>query len=156
MRVQRGTQRLLCNVPFREHHLVRQHVAVPWKQGVCPRTATSCFLMTDLGYPVQKLTALYGRRMTIEERFRDKKNRRHGSRVAEHPDQAAGTLRPPVAHPDVGLLAASGHRAGGPKPLCARDVVQQQQAERLRGVLHRKEDAAATGTDCRVSTYRPA
>ena len=90
MRVQRGTQRLLCNVPFREHHLVRQHVAVPWKQGVCPRTATSCFLMTDLGYPVQKLTALYGRRMTIEERFRDKKNRRHGSRVAEHPDQAAG------------------------------------------------------------------
>lgn len=41
--------------------------------------------MTDLPYSVKrltasvkKLTALYGRRMTIEELFRDGKNRRHG------------------------------------------------------------------------------
>lgn len=33
--------------------------------------------MTDLPDSVQKLTALYNRRMTIEERFRDEKNRRH-------------------------------------------------------------------------------
>jgi hypothetical protein len=34
--------------------------------------------MTDLAYSVHKLTKLYARRMTVEELFRDAKNRRYG------------------------------------------------------------------------------
>ncbi len=55
-----------------------QNVAVFWKKGL-PKERDECwFLMTDLTYPVMRLTELYGRRMTIEELFRDEKNRRHG------------------------------------------------------------------------------
>lgn len=76
--VQRGTQRLLRDVQFRKRDPVTQHVAVCWKRGL-PKHRDECwFLMTDLPYSVPKLTKLYGRRMTIEELFRDEKNRRHG------------------------------------------------------------------------------
>lgn len=76
--VRRGTERLLRNVQFRKENPVTQHVAVCWKKGL-PKDRDECwFLMTDLPYEVKKLTALYGRRMTIEELFRDGKNRRHG------------------------------------------------------------------------------
>jgi hypothetical protein len=76
--VKRGTQRLLKEVQFRKQKPVTQHVAVCWKKGL-PKDRDECwFLMTDLSYTVKKLTDLYGRRMTIEELFRDEKNRRHG------------------------------------------------------------------------------
>lgn len=55
-----------------------QHVAICWKKSL-PKDRDACwFLMTELPYYVEKLTALYGRRMTIEELFRDQKNRCHG------------------------------------------------------------------------------
>lgn len=76
--VKRGTERLLKNVQFRKQNPVTQHVAICWKKGL-PKERDECwFLMTDLPYSVKRLTALYGRRMTIEELFRDEKNRRHG------------------------------------------------------------------------------
>lgn len=76
--VKRGTERFLKNVQFRKQNPVRQHVAVCWKKGL-PKNRDECwFLMTDLAYSVKKLTELYRRRMTIEELFRDEKNRRHG------------------------------------------------------------------------------
>jgi hypothetical protein len=76
--VKRGVQRLLNDVQFRKQNPVTQHVAVCWKKGL-PTDRDECwFLMTDLSYTVKKLTDLYGRRMTIEELFRDEKNRRHG------------------------------------------------------------------------------
>jgi hypothetical protein len=76
--VKRGTRRLLKDVEFRKEKPVRQHVAVCWKKGL-PKDRDECwFLMTDLPYSVPKLTSLYGRRMTIEELFRDQKNRRQG------------------------------------------------------------------------------
>jgi hypothetical protein len=76
--VKRGTERLLKNVQFRKTNPVTQHVAICWKKGL-PKDRDECwFLMTDLPYSVKKLTTLYGRRMTIEELFRDEKNRRHG------------------------------------------------------------------------------
>ena len=50
---------------------------------------------------------------------------------------------------------ASGHGTGGPKPLCARDVVQQQ-AESLGRVLHRPQDAPPAGTHGSPSTCRAA
>jgi hypothetical protein len=76
--VKHGPQRLLKDVPFRKQNPVQQHVAVCWKKGL-PKDRDECwFLMTDLAYSVQRLTDMYGRRMTIEELFRDEKNRRHG------------------------------------------------------------------------------
>lgn len=76
--VTRGTQRLLKDVQFRKQKPVTQHVAICWKKGL-PKDRDECwFLMTRLSYSVKKLTELYGRRMTIEELFRDEKNRRHG------------------------------------------------------------------------------
>jgi Transposase DDE domain len=76
--VKRGVRRLLKDVEFRKRAPVQQHVAVYWKKGL-PKKRDECwFLMTDLPYRPERLTALYGRRMTIEELFRDEKNRRHG------------------------------------------------------------------------------
>jgi hypothetical protein len=76
--VKRGTERLLKGVQFRKQNPVVQHVAICWKKGL-PKDRDECwFLMTDLPYSVQRLTELYARRMTIEELFRDEKNRRHG------------------------------------------------------------------------------
>lgn len=78
LKVKRGVKLLLRDVEFRKHDPVTQHVAVCWKKEL-PKDRDECwFLMTDLPYKVPKLTDLYGRRMTIEEFFRDKKNRRHG------------------------------------------------------------------------------
>ncbi len=56
--VKRGTARLLCDVHFRRRNPVRQHVAVCWQQGL-PKDRDECwFLMTDLPYAVEQLTAL--------------------------------------------------------------------------------------------------
>jgi hypothetical protein len=76
--VKRGTARLLRQVAFRKKDSVTQHVVVYWKKGL-PKKRDECwFLMTDLDRTPQRLTDLYGRRMTIEELFRDGKNRRYG------------------------------------------------------------------------------
>ncbi len=76
--VHRGMAQLLENVQFRRQHPVVQHVAIYWKKGL-PKHRDECwYLMTDLPYSVRELTALYGRRMTIEQVFRDGKNRRYG------------------------------------------------------------------------------
>jgi hypothetical protein len=53
-------------------------VAICWPKGL-PQHRDECwYLMTDLAYSVHELTKLYARRMTVEELFRDAKNRRHG------------------------------------------------------------------------------
>jgi len=78
LKVKRGTRLLLRDVEFRKHHPVTQHVAVCWKKGLQKDRDECWFLMTDLAYKVPRLTDLYGRRMTIEEFFRDQKNRRAG------------------------------------------------------------------------------
>lgn len=76
--VKRGTRCLLKDVQYRKRNPVIQHVAVYWKKDL-PKDRDKCwFLMTNLVYSVEKLTELYGLRMTIEELFRDEKNRRHG------------------------------------------------------------------------------
>lgn len=76
--VKRGLRRLLKNVEYRRHHPVTQHVAVLWKRKLPKRRDEPWFLMTDLEWPATRLSELYGRRMTIEETFRDHKSRRNG------------------------------------------------------------------------------
>jgi hypothetical protein len=57
---------------------VRQHVVIHWRRNL-PRGRDECwFLMTDLDWSARTLVELYGQRMTIEQVFRDQKNRRNG------------------------------------------------------------------------------
>jgi hypothetical protein len=49
-----------------------------WKRKLPKHRDEPWFLMTDLEWPATTLSELYGRRMTIEETFRDHKSRRNG------------------------------------------------------------------------------
>jgi len=73
--VRRGTQQVLHNVAYRKLLPVEQHVAVLW----LPENDEPWFLMTNLSrLQAKKLSRIYGRRMTIEEYFRDCKSKRNG------------------------------------------------------------------------------
>jgi len=76
--VKKGTCRLLRSVAFRKQHPVQQQVVVRWKPGLPKKRDEAWFLMTDLKRSPHALSELYGKRMTIEELFRDDKNRRNG------------------------------------------------------------------------------
>lgn len=76
--VKRGTCRCLKNVDYRKTNSVKQHVVIRWKKGLPKRRDECWFLMTDLDASADRLSELYGQRMTIEECFRDHKNRRNG------------------------------------------------------------------------------
>ncbi len=76
--VHKGICRVLGNVAYRQENPVRQNIVVRWKRGL-PKHRDECwFLMTDLHRSAEKLSNLYGRRMTIEELFRDQKNKWNG------------------------------------------------------------------------------
>ena len=76
--VHKGLCRLLRNVEYRQQDPVRQHGVVRWKPGLPKNRDEPWFLMTDLDGDPLALSELYGRRMTVEELFRDDKNKRNG------------------------------------------------------------------------------
>lgn len=76
--VYKGMCRLLADVRYRKHRPVWQHVVVRWKLGLPEKRDEPWFLMTDLRRPPLALSELYARRMTVEELFRDDKNRWNG------------------------------------------------------------------------------
>jgi hypothetical protein len=76
--VSKGMCRWLADVQYRKHRPVRQHVVVRWKLGRPQKRDEPWFLMTDLRRPALALSERYARRMTVEELFRDDKNRRNG------------------------------------------------------------------------------
>ena len=76
--LQRGVCRILRNVRYRKHRPVIHHVVVRWKAGLPQGRDEPWFLMTDLDRPAWRISALYARRMSIEELFRDAKSRRNG------------------------------------------------------------------------------
>jgi len=70
-----GQRCILHNVLYRKYKPVRQHVAVIWQPG----QLEPWYLMTNLDkLPVGKLSKVFGRRMTIEQYFRDLKSKRNG------------------------------------------------------------------------------
>lgn len=70
-----GQQRLLRNVLYRKEKSVTQHIAVIWK----PNKSEPWFLMTNLErIRAKQLSVIFGRRMSIEEYFRDSKSKRNG------------------------------------------------------------------------------
>jgi hypothetical protein len=89
--VRKGICRNLHCLEYRKHHPIEQRVVVRWKKGL-PKHRDACwFLMSNLSHSAYRLSELYGRRMTIEEFFRDGKNRRNGFALRntqiKHPDR---------------------------------------------------------------------
>ena len=76
--VRKGMQRFLKQVSYRKKDAVKQHVVIHWKVGLPKKRDEPWFLMTDMERKVESLTTLYGKRMTVEELFRDDKNKRNG------------------------------------------------------------------------------
>lgn len=76
--VEKGICKLLTQVAYRRHHSLRQNIVIRWVRGL-PKHRDACwFLMTDLQADPEAISKLYGQRMTIEELFRDLKNKRNG------------------------------------------------------------------------------
>jgi len=72
--VRPGMRRLLRGVQYRKVRSLVQNVVVVWRKD----KREPWFLMTDLERGADQLCDLYGKRMQIEELFRDHKNRRNG------------------------------------------------------------------------------
>ena len=76
-----GRSERLDNVLYRQHDPLPQHVVVRWKKGLPEHRDEPWYLMTDLSgedFTARRLSDLYGRRMSIEQLFRDGKNKRQG------------------------------------------------------------------------------
>ena len=76
--VKKGIRRLLKGVRYRSTDPVTLNVVIRWKTGLPKKHDEPWFLITDLEETAVKLTERYRKRMTIEELFRDEKNRRNG------------------------------------------------------------------------------
>ena len=76
--VHKGICKLLKQVEYRQHHSVNQNIVVRWVRGLPAKRDECWFLMSSLqGGPAQ-ISKLYGKRMTIEQLFRDGKSKRNG------------------------------------------------------------------------------
>ncbi len=76
--VHKGICKLLRSVAYRSHHSVTQNIVIRWVRDLPPKRDECWFLMTDLQAGPAQISRLYGQRMTIEELFRDQKNKRNG------------------------------------------------------------------------------
>ena len=76
--VHKGICKLLRQVAYRGHHPVEQNVVVRRVRGLPPKRDECWFLMSSLAAGPARVSRLYGQRMTIEELFRDAKNKRNG------------------------------------------------------------------------------
>ncbi len=76
--VYKGIAKVLKRVSYRSDGAVTQNVVVHWRRNL-PRKRDECwFLMSDQSGTAHQLCKLYGQRMTIEQLFRDDKNKRNG------------------------------------------------------------------------------
>ena len=63
---------------YRQTDPVTQHVVIRWKLNLPTKRDEPWYLMADLRRDAVTLTNLYAKRMTVEELFRDDKNKRNG------------------------------------------------------------------------------
>jgi len=76
--VKKGMAVVLAGVRYRKDDPVTQQVVIRWKPDLPKKRDEPWFLMTDLRQKAVVLTNLYSKRMTVEELFRDDKNKRNG------------------------------------------------------------------------------
>jgi hypothetical protein len=74
----KGIAKVLKDVAYRSDGAVTQNIVVRWKKNLPTKRDQCWFLMTDLDATAYQLCQLYGRRMTIEQLFRDDKSKRNG------------------------------------------------------------------------------
>ena len=76
--VKKGVAKVLKRVSYRGDGAVTQNVVVRWPKDLPAKRDACWFLMTDQPGTARQLCELYGRRMTIEQLFRDGKSKRNG------------------------------------------------------------------------------
>jgi Transposase DDE domain len=76
--VRKGIAKVLRRVSYRSDGAVIQSVVVHWPKNLPAKRDECWFLMTDQPGTARQLCALYGKRMTIEQLFRDDKSKRNG------------------------------------------------------------------------------
>lgn len=76
--VYKGIAKVLKRVSYRSDAAVTQSVVVHWRRNLPQKRDQCWFLMTDQPGTAQQLCNLYGKRMTIEQLFRDQKSKRNG------------------------------------------------------------------------------
>ena len=74
----KGMAHLLKGVAYRKDRRVEHNVVIRWRPDLPRKRDEPWFLMTDLDQKAERLCQLYGRRMSIEELFRDHKGLRNG------------------------------------------------------------------------------
>ena len=119
--VKKGMRRVLRGAQFRAKDPVGLNVVIRWKKGLPEHRDGAWFLVTDLSKGTAiELTELYGKRMGVEEFFRDAKSVRNGCALrhtqvtkADRFDRLVLVLV--LAHlllTGLGLRAMREHRAG--------------------------------------------
>lgn len=78
-----GMAHLLKEVAYRKDKRVEHNIAIRWRPGLPGSRDEPWFLMTDLEKKAEPLCQLYGRRMSIEELFRDGKSKRNGQSLRD-------------------------------------------------------------------------
>ncbi len=76
--VKKPIAKVLKRVAYRSDEAVTQNVVVHWRRHLPEKRDECWFLMTDQPGTAQQLCRLYGRRMAIEQLFRDDKSKRNG------------------------------------------------------------------------------
>ena len=119
--VKKGMRRVLRGARFRSTDPVEVNVVIRWKKGLPAHRDEPWFLLTDLSKPsALALTELYGKRMGIEEFFRDGKSLRNGFALRHTQVTTAQRfdrlmLIVVLAYlllTGLGLVALAAHRAG--------------------------------------------
>ena len=76
--VKKGIAKVLQRISYRSDGAVTQSVVVRWRKDLPEKRDECWFLMTDQPGTAHQLCRLYGKRMTIEQLFRDDKSKRNG------------------------------------------------------------------------------
>ncbi len=90
--VHKGIAKVLKRVSYRADGAVTQSVIIRWPHRL-PKKRDECwFLMTDQPGTTHQLCRVYGKRMTIEELFRDDKSKRNGWSLRDTQTGSAGPI----------------------------------------------------------------
>lgn len=143
--VHKGMRRVLRAACHRKNRPVTHNIVVRWQPGLPEKRDEPWYLMTDLAGSALQLTALYGKRMTIEELFRDHKSRRNGFalrlvQVKEPRRLDRLLLIVALAYlllVGLGLVARQGYRAGfwcssNDEKQCSAFTIGRAMLDRLR------------------------
>ena len=76
--VRKGMAHVLRDVQYRVDARVTHHIVIRWRPDLPKKRDEPWYLMTDLDGRAEALCQLYSQRMSVEELFRDAKNRRNG------------------------------------------------------------------------------